>query len=167
MEKYNKLIQALSDFESEEWINQYFDLAKKLLTDLDLSNEDPRLGMSLNKDGSMPINIGQRYVLKPFIDDYIGCIVPTAFNVELVGGECNYYFSTKTTNDAKWMLVPFSLGKQLPEIIYKDILASCNEILNRSKKSSFRKYHSAELYDFTMLPEVRKDVLKKLKTMQA
>lgn len=167
MEKYNKLIQALSDFESEEWINQYFDLAKKLLTDLDLSNEDPRLGMSLNKDGSMPINIGQRYVLKPFIDDYIGCIVPTAFNVELVGGECNYYFSTKTTNDAKWMLVPFPLGQQLTEIIYKGILSSCQEILNKSKKSSFRKHHSSEIYDFTMLPEVRKDVLKQLKTMLA
>jgi hypothetical protein len=77
MDKNNKLLEALSSFESEEWINQYFDLAKKLLTDLDLSNEDPRLAMSLNKNGSMPINIGQRYVLKPFVDEYIGCIVIT------------------------------------------------------------------------------------------
>jgi hypothetical protein len=167
MDKNNKLLEALSSFESEEWINQYFDLAKKLLTDLDLSNEDPRLAMSLNKNGSMPINIGQRYVLKPFVEEYIGCIVTTTFNVELVGGTCNYYFSAKTTNDAKWMIVPFPEGQQLPEMIYKDILTCCNEILNRSKKSSFRKHHSSELYDFTMLPEVRTDVLKQLKSMMA
>ncbi len=115
----------------------------------------------------MPINMGQRYVLRPFYDQHIGCIVPSTFNVELVGGACDYHFSPKTTNDATWISVPYPAGQHLPEMIYKGILTSCNEILNRSKKSSFRKFHNSALYDFTMLPEVRNDILKQLKSKQA
>ena len=64
-ESHKLLIEAIRLTSNREWINSYFDLAKELIEFTGLTNNDPRLVMSLRKDGRIPISINQRWILKP------------------------------------------------------------------------------------------------------
>lgn len=165
MNQYELLVETLRQFHSPQWINQYFDLLKKLLIELNLENDDPRLAMSLRKDKSMPVNIGQRWILFPKRDQYVHCIVPAEFAEEAVNGTLIGYFSPKSTRDAKWIEVSFLEGSQFPQVLYNACVDACMDILRRTKKSGFRKFHSSLVYDFTMESAVRNEVLNELKKL--
>lgn len=82
MNQYEQLIQTLSQYPSRQWVNDYFDLQKQLLTDFQIENDNPRLALSLTTDGKMPVNIGQRYVLKPVTGGRIRAIAPLNFSFQ-------------------------------------------------------------------------------------
>ena len=48
------LVKTLKQFHSIEWINQYFDLLKRLLDELNLDGSDERLALSLTKQKTLP-----------------------------------------------------------------------------------------------------------------
>jgi hypothetical protein len=164
MSEFDRLVASLSRFPSQKWINRYFDLLKKLLTEFSIENDDPRLALSLNKNLEMPVNFGQRYVLRPYIYNYIGIIVPVHFEEAAVDGEMVYKFTKNKIAEAKYIELPFYASSVLDPALYNACVVACSDILRSAKKSGFRKFHSALLYDFTMEPAVRNEVLMKVTT---
>ncbi|MDB5246066.1 MAG: hypothetical protein JWQ40_460 [Segetibacter sp.] len=166
MNEYEHLIKTLHQFRKVDWINQYFNLLKKLLIDLQLEDSDPRLALTLRKNKTLPVNIGQRYVLKPLDGECLGCIVPAAFTHEAVGARLVGYFSPKTTRDAKWIIFHYPLRTEFPGILFNACIEACTDILNKTTKSGFRKFHNSLLYHFTMEPAVRNEVLAECKALE-
>ncbi|PVD53170.1 hypothetical protein DC498_04650 [Terrimonas sp.] len=160
MSNYELLIKSLLQFPSEKWLSRYFDLVKKLLTDLDIDSNDPRLALTLPKNGILPVNLGQRYVFRPGNDGYVGCIVPIDFDTESVDGFEVFFFSTKGINDAKFIDIPMFENQPFCEYVYNACLEECHKILQHCKKSGFRKHHVSILYDFIMEPSVRSELLR-------
>src|ERR1700733_8108288 len=103
MNQYQQIIRTLKQFPSLEWINQYFDLLKRLLLELNLQDDDPRLALSLTKSDKIPVNLGQRYILEPHPKEFIRCIVPASFKEVGVNARLIGYFCPKTTRDTKWV----------------------------------------------------------------
>jgi hypothetical protein len=112
----------------------------------------------------MPVNFGQRYVLRPYIYNYIGIIVPVHFEEAAVDGEMVYKFTKNKIPEAKYIELPFYASSVLDPALYNACVVACSDILRSAKKSGFRKFHSALLYDFTMEPAVRNEVLMKVTT---
>lgn len=162
MNESDLLLKTLHQFTNKVWLNQYFDLLKQILNDLDLDDTDPRLALSVRKDKTIPVNIGQRYVLRPLTGEKIGCIVPADFAHELINAYLVGFFSPKTTRDAKWLIFKYPTGTQFPPVLYNAIIEASTDILNKTKKSGFRKYHNSLLYHFTMEPAVRSEVLAEI-----
>lgn len=147
------VLDSIRKMGSIEWINHYFDLVKKILTQLHINGEDPRLCLPCTKAGLLPIILGRRYILHPMSEGKIKCIVPASFNISpKEGKDKGWYFSPKTSKDAKWIELNFKTGEALPEKIEKAIISSCKDILTRSMKSSHRNNHSTFIYDFIMDP---------------
>lgn len=143
-----------------QWINQFYDLVNKLLTDLGIDQDDQRLTLSDTKEGKLPVILGSRYVLLPLKNESIKCIVPSDFKLKDIDGvDYGWYFSPETSRDAKWIEVSFPVGEELPPRLYQSILKVSKAILKRTKKSNFRKNHSPLLYDFITNADARKDVL--------
>ena len=121
MNQYEQLIQSLSRYPSKQWVNHYFDLQKKLLTDLQITNEDPRLAMSLTSDNKMPVNIGQRYVIRPVVKSAVRCIVPLRFDEASVAGRICWLFRKKRVPDAKWIEIAFDENTLFSGNLYKTV----------------------------------------------
>ena len=68
-----------------------------MLTELQIGKQDPRLSMSLSDVGHMPVNLGQRYILHPYQDEHIGCIVPLDFKHHDVAGDVRFTFRKRKT----------------------------------------------------------------------
>lgn len=107
MDEYEKILSALNRFESTAWVNHYFNLVKKLLSDLNLKNDDPRLVLSLPSNNRMPVIIGQRYVLEPYGEEGILCTVLSNFNEKEIHGEAISTFSKNEIKDMKYVQYPF------------------------------------------------------------
>jgi hypothetical protein len=163
MGSQDKLVLSLSKLRSTVWINQYFDLLQKLLSELNLDDSDPRLALSIPKNGLLPVNLGQRYVLLPKPDQFVRVITPLGFDEATVGGELIGYFYTRKQPDMKWIQVHFPVGAQFPPSLYRACVDACLEILLKSKRSGFRKHHVSLLYDLVMDVTERSNALTSLK----
>jgi hypothetical protein len=157
-DQYEKLVQCLKRFSSKQWINQYFDLQKKLLEDLGIENSDPRLALTLSQD-KLPMNLGQRYIIKPQTKSRMLCIAPVYFEAETVGGKCIWQFTDNKILADQLIEIEFPVGAPFPLPLYNACLEACTAIMQKSKKSGYRKYHSPLLYHFTMEPAVRNELL--------
>lgn len=155
------LLIQIGRFGNIAWINQFYDLVNKVLTDLGIDYNDERLSLSVTKDAKLPVILGQRYILQPLKNERIKCIVPSTFKLKDIDGiDYDWYFSPETARDAKWIEVAFPVGGELPPRLYESILTTCKAILKKSTKSGFRKHHSQLLYGFVTDKEVRKDILE-------
>jgi 5-methylcytosine-specific restriction protein A len=143
------------------WINHYYDLVNRLLEDLNMKHDNPRLSLSYTKEGKLPLILGQRYILQPLNNERIRCIVPANFKLnDIEGVDYDWFFSRESTRDAKWIEVSYPIGGELPPRLYESILKVCNTVLKKTNKSGFRKYHSDLLYGFITDIGLRRDVLK-------
>ncbi|HRP55228.1 hypothetical protein [Agriterribacter sp.] len=159
MNQYEQLIQTLSQYPSRQWVNDYFDLQKQLLTDFQIENDNPRLALSLTTDGKMPVNIGQRYVLKPVTGGRIRAIAPLNFDEAAIAGKCCFLFRKNRMPDAKWIEIKVDENSVFPDILYRACVQETEKILQHCRKSGYRKYHVELLYYFTMEQEVRDEIL--------
>lgn len=158
MAEYNLFTETLQCFQ-QPWLNDYFDTLRKLLHDLSFGNSSPQLVMSVTKDKNLHVNIGQRWISKPFEDKNIGLILPlqhdaVALHCELIG-----HFTNNGVNQAQW--VSYTFNHAIPSPLYNAWLAACIAELQRVKtKSGFRKYHSNLFYDVVMNTQAREEVMK-------
>jgi len=157
-DQHEKLIKCLKRFPSKQWINQYFDLQKMLLEDLGIENNDLRLALTLSQD-KLPMNLGQRYILKPQTKGSMLCIAPAYFEEEVVGGICVWQFTDNKVPADKLIAIDLQPGTPFPQLLYHACLGACMAIMQKSKKSGYRKFHSPLLYDFTMEPSIRNEIL--------
>ena len=141
MDQYTHLIEALHSFPSKKWINSYFDVQKKLFETLEIENDNPCLALTLTKQNTMPVNLGQRYVLQPYSDGSIGCIVPIHFEELVINAESVFEFTQNKIADAKFIVFPFNEGNPFPQIAWDRCIECCDIILKHIKKSGFRKHH--------------------------
>lgn len=162
MTKYDLLIKSLCRYPSVKWLNQYFDLLKRLMTDFDIQHDDPRICLSLRIEGQLPANFGQRYVLEPYRTHRIGIIVPATFNIKPYSERIIFEFTLHRVIEDRFIAFPFPEGKKLPAALYNACKKSSALILDKTSRSGYRKFHSPLLYDFTMEPEVRQEILQEV-----
>lgn len=63
---HKRLVECVKFAPSREWINDYFELLRGLISFTGLSNDDPRLVLSIPKDKVLPVTINRRYVLAAY-----------------------------------------------------------------------------------------------------
>jgi HNH endonuclease len=63
---HNRLLQAIKQTPTKEWVEQYLDLIKDLLEFTGLTENDPRLSVSTTKNYGIAINVNFRQVLTSF-----------------------------------------------------------------------------------------------------
>lgn len=157
MAGYDLFIETLQCF-PQPWLNDYFNTLRKLLQDLSFNDSTPQLVMSVTKDKNLHINIGQRWVSKPFEDRNIGLILGLKHDAATLQCEPIGYFTKNGSNEAQW--VSYQFDHVLPPALYNAWLAACIAELYRVKtKSGFRKYHSRLFYDVVMNDEARKEIM--------
>lgn len=155
--EYKHFVHTLQLFE-HEWLNNYFNLIKTLLNDLSLTNDSTQLAMSVTKDGNLHINVGQRWVSKPFYDGSIGLILPMEQKLAPVNCKIIGYYTNRRMREAQW--VSFRFINALPTKLYSLLLTASKAEVERVKtKSGYRKFHSPLFYDAVMRPEARKELM--------
>jgi len=65
-ESHAALVQRVSKAPSPEWAYSYFKLVDELLFKTELTNDDPRLLMSIPQAGTLPVTVNNRYALVAF-----------------------------------------------------------------------------------------------------
>jgi hypothetical protein len=156
--EYNLFIQTLRLF-PKLWLNSYFDLLKQLLNDLRLTDNAPQLAMSVTKDNNLHVNIGQRWVTKPFADGTIGLILPLEQNLTPLNCQRIGYFTNRRMNEAQW--VRYSFEKNLPPQLYTAWMAASTAEVERVKtRSGYRKYHCSLFYQTVMNKDAREEIMR-------
>jgi len=65
-DSHKDLVDRVAEAPSPEWAYSYLKLAGELLSETELSDDDPRLLMSLPQAGTLPITVNNRYALVAF-----------------------------------------------------------------------------------------------------
>ncbi len=157
-ESHKRLIEAIRLTSNREWINSYFDLAKELIEFTGLANDDPRLVMSLRKDGRIPISINQRWILKPlspYNKGNVGLIMPLDYDSQnydtdgVVFDDEGYFFTNKIKK-ARWLGFERKNKIEFSERIKNYWKQAVLAELERGKKSGFKKFHEPVVYEAVM-----------------
>lgn len=157
--EYNHFVATIQQFD-RQWLNQYFDTIRKLIEDIGLSNESPQLAMSVIKDKNLHVNIGQRWITKPFFDGNIGLILPLESDTASLQCQLIGYFKKSGMDEMQW--VSYSFKNKLTPALYTAWQSACETEVKRVKtKSGFRKFHSSLLYDVVIKTEAREELFKK------
>jgi 5-methylcytosine-specific restriction protein A len=179
-EKQELLIKRIKSVKSREWINSYFDMVKRILDITHLTNDDPRLAMSLspNEGWRFPISINNRYVI--------------AFHIEIENGQRNYVVGTifcHLINQVPHYQNNFIIRKEWqfknlrgeytePPYFLRfenaselsNLLESSEQVIqcwidalfseiNRAKSSTYRKSHEPMMYKMAMNVNFRAEML--------
>ncbi|MDD5617318.1 MAG: phospholipase D-like domain-containing protein [Candidatus Methanoperedens sp.] len=166
-ESHKRLIEAIRLTSNKEWINSYFDLAKELIEFTGLTNDDPRLVMSLRKDGRIPISINQRWVLKPlrpYNKGNVGLIMPLDYDSQnydtdgVVFDDEGYFFRNKI-REARWLGFERKNKIEFSERIKNYWKQAVLAELKRGKGSGRREYHKPVVYEAIMNLSCRNKLL--------
>ena len=103
-----RLIKILKYYPNKKWIEGYFDLVKIMIDKFEIKNDDQRISMVIPKSGRrLPVNVGQRWVIRPYVNSEIGMIMPLEYkeiNFEKDGAnEKSGYFYTNKKQAARWI----------------------------------------------------------------
>jgi hypothetical protein len=157
-ESHKLLIEAIRLTSNREWINSYFDLAKELIEFTGLTNNDPRLVMSLRKDGRIPISINQRWILKPlrpYNKGNVGLIMPLDYDSQnydtdgVLFDDEGYFFRNKI-REARWLGFERKNKIEFSERIKNYWKQAALAELKRGKVSGRREYHKPVVYEAVM-----------------
>lgn len=157
--EYEHFLDALYKWGDKEWMNQFFDLLKRMFTSLELNEASLQLGMTVGKDNQLNINIGQRWVVRPYGKERVGLIFPLNVDETKYGTELSGYFQRRKSNEAKWVIYEWPPGDLFPEALYHQWEQACCDELRRTKKSAYRKFHSDIFFDAVMNKELRNKIL--------
>ena len=61
-----RLLERMKQAPSREWMDKYFEMVRELLVATGLTNDDPRLVLTIPKGKGLPVTINRRYVLTAF-----------------------------------------------------------------------------------------------------
>lgn len=154
--EYDHFLDASYAWGDRAWMNQFFDLLKRMFTSLGINEASPQLGMTVGKDKKLNINIGQRWVLCPWGNERVGLILPMATDEKSLNCILDGFFYNKKKNpEAKWVIYEWAIGTAFPEALYHQWELACNDELSRTKKSAYRKFHSDLFFDAVMNEELR------------
>lgn len=157
--EYDKFLDAVYKWGEASWMNQYFDLIKRMLSSLGINESSEQVAMTARKDQALIVNIGGRWVIRPYGDQIIGLILPLNFDESSYECRLDGYFKRNGAPDAKWVLFAWPAGKPFPEAVYHQWEQACTDELRRTRKSGYRKFHSDWFFDTVMRDEIRQQVL--------
>lgn len=77
-ESHDDLVEVVKTASSREWVNNFLDMAAKLIEITGVTEDDDQLVMSVRTDQkSLPISLGNRYCLKGYLEvQKVGVILP-------------------------------------------------------------------------------------------
>ncbi|HMM52865.1 MAG TPA: phospholipase D-like domain-containing protein [Burkholderiaceae bacterium] len=161
-----ELIKAIRKTKKDKKsLNKYFDLIRKILTDLNISEQSPKITMSVTKDLKMPIIIGQRYIVCPRPrKDAIGLILPLDFKDIISDYPTaviyeDYFYDKKRNQEALWIEfdsdVIFS-----DDFLYTLWKKAAKTELDRTMYSGFRRTHNPFYYKAAMDYNYRQTILE-------
>ncbi|MGE5457359.1 MAG: phospholipase D-like domain-containing protein [Methanococcaceae archaeon] len=163
-ESHNRLIKGIKLTLNRNWINDYFDMVKELIEFTRLASDDPRLVMSITKNGKIPISINQRYVLKPYNNGNVGLIMPLEYDsqnyyTDRVVFEAKDYFFRNKIQEARWLEFERKNKIEFSERIRNYWKNAVLVELERSKKSGFKNFHEPAVYEAVMNLSYRNNLL--------
>ena len=167
-----RLIARLQQVGNRHWVEDYLRLQRDLLEALQIDGNDPRLVMSIPRDGKgwfLPISINNRYVLAPKRarnQSLIGIIYgenfdPDASNMTSVIDSGR--FDDLPGEDP--LRTPFFLRvRDTTDVFINDDLrtgwiAAARRELDRAKASPYRRFHQPECYRLAVDQSYQKSVL--------
>lgn len=168
---HKRLVARVKFAPSREWMNDYFELLKELISFTGLSNGDPRLVMSIPKDKILPVTINRRYVLAA---DSYGCTV-FIFGSELsripeLMNKSNRYGQFNPLGSEAEEEIPYLIWlKGMPRSVFSDeetdeLKENWREAvlveMRRGKTSPFRKFHEPLVYEAAVNLDYRRRVLE-------
>lgn len=161
-----RLIKILKYYPNKEWIERYFDLVKTMIDRFEIKNDDGRISMVIPKSGRrLPVNVGQRWVIRPYVNGEIGMIMPLEYNeihFEKDGAnEKSGYFYTNKKQVARWIHFDRKDGLILSNQIAKYWLDAVDSELKRTKISGRRFAHQALFFELVTNLKYRKEILNK------
>mgnify|MGYP000613314256 CR=1 FL=1 len=149
------LVQRVAEAPSPEWAYSYLKLANELLSEVELSNDDPRLLMSLPQAGTLPITVNNRYALVAFRDEQSRTefILPSdAPETEAYVEDADYsgrfdpiYGEDKS--ETPWFVGFDGLPQQPVDDIFRELwVQAVKDEMERATASPYKKYHEPVFY---------------------
>jgi len=170
-ESHKRLVERVKFAPSREWINDYFELLKELISFTGLSNGDPRLVLSIPKDKILPVTINRRYVLAA--DRYGSTVLIFGSQLsripELMNKSNRYGQFNPLGREAEEDLPYLIWLEGMPRSIFSDeetdeLKDSWREAvlaeMRRGKISPFRKFHEPLVYEAAVNLDYRERVLE-------
>ena len=113
---HKALVARIRRCPNRQWVNDYLDLAKEIIREFGITEDDPRLVVSMPKAGKLPITVNQRYILSGMPNGTVGLIMPCDYTPgrdEKV--DPNYFFNCMHIREALWVESSFPQRIRLPE----------------------------------------------------
>lgn len=168
-DNHDKLVQTVSKAPSPEWIYSYFGLAEDLLSKTDLSNDDPRLLMSLPEAGTLPITVNNRYALVAFR----GGQSRTEFILPPNSEKAKSYLEkadrtgrfdpiySEDEAERPWFVGFDGLPDQAVDDEFRDLwMTAVKQEMERAEKSPYRRFHQPVVYKAVRDHDYRKKVIR-------
>lgn len=185
----NELIERLRQAPDRAWAESYLDLAKELVEITGLSNDDPRLVMSLRQGNTLPITINRRYGLTAFrldegqhekrwlVPDYtnppghavVELILPGSMKEQIDGlpgvirhSSFDPGFSGETSDNVP-RFVSFSVRSRFT--FGPEVLEGWQQVLlterDHGRASPYRRFHEPTVFRAVMDPVFRRHILNR------
>lgn len=168
-DSHEQLVEQLRRAPGLEWVEAYFDLVATLVDATALSNDDPRLVMSLPAKGTLPVTVNNRYVLVGFRggDDRTEFIFPA----DRTGVE---QYRERADRDGRFRAIYDEPEHRRPRFLAFDgqpdravdlvfahlWLTAVERELDRAEASPYRRYHEPVVYRAATDREYRERVLR-------
>jgi hypothetical protein len=158
--EYEHFIKSMMHWGTNDWLNGYFDMLKLMLIHLGLNRTSQQLAMTGTQGMELNVNIGQRWVSRPYGNEKVGLILPIDIDETQWSCERHTPFKRRGLPEANWVTCISPSGSVLPELFHhwED---ACTTELKRTKKSGYRKHHNELYFDVVMNEELRKEVFEK------
>lgn len=162
----DRLIEILKCYPNKKWMNDFLDVVRKMIEDFEIKDEDIRIAMIIPKTGRrLPVNIGQRWIIRPYINGDIGMIMPLSYEPsnfkEDNAVEKEEYYYTNRKKTARWVLFNRKVEVRFSDKIINYWYEAIKKELDRAFRSGRKKYHESIYYNLATDIDYRKKILDK------
>jgi hypothetical protein len=137
-----------------------------MIDKFEIRNSDVRISMVIPKSGRrLPVNVGQRWVIRPYVNGEIGMIMPLEYeeiNFKKDGAtEKADHFYTNKKHVARWIHFERKDRLLFSDEIIKYWLDAVDKELKRTTISGRRFAHQTLFFELVTNLKYRKAILKK------
>lgn len=175
---FQNLVKRIRSTATRAWINAYFNLMEILINETGLSNDDPRLVISLPKSKYfLPVSVNNRYVLAPHLDTrnlLVGIIYGPEFEFSPeVQAQTTYnpralydwrfspLFRSENPNETPFFIRFSDIHSVLEsKEIQKHWISAISLEMKRATSSPYRKHHQPVVYEAAVNLDYRNMLLE-------
>lgn len=167
-ESHAELVQRVSKAPSPEWIFSYFKLVDGVLSETGLTNDDPRLLMSIPQAGTLPVTVNNRYVLVAFRGESSRTefILPPTEKSEPYIEQADYTgrfdsIYDEDESDRPWFVGFDGIPNRIVDDEFREVwMSAVKEEMDRAEKAPQRRYHEPVVYRAAQDREYREKVIR-------